>query len=158
MEDNTEIDRSEIDNTKIDNTKIAPLLNSQENELIKLHSLLASELEILKSRELEILAKASVEKETILTKINQLDKEISHYTSLDVLQKDENHSEQVARIINLLHDCKQQNEINGQIINNSQIAINRFKNMLQKSISNNTMTYDSKGKTSISNISIGIKA
>jgi len=158
MEDNTEIDRSKIDRSKIDNIKIAPLLNSQENELIKLHSLLASELEILKSRELEILAKASAEKETILTKINQLDKEISHYTSLDVLQQDENYSEQVARIINLLHDCKQQNEINGQIINNSQIAINRFKNMLQKSISNNTMTYDSKGKTSISNISIGIKA
>ncbi|PCH94746.1 MAG: hypothetical protein COB83_10595 [Gammaproteobacteria bacterium] len=147
-----------VDNTMIDHTKIAPLLNNQENELIKLHSLLVSELEILKSRELAVLEKASAEKEAILIKVNQLDKEISHYASLDALQQDEIHREQVARIINLLHDCKQQNEVNGQIINNSQIAINRFKNMLQKSISNNTMTYDSKGKTSISNISIGIKA
>jgi len=137
---------------------IAPLLNSQEDELTKLHSLLCNELEILKKRELALLEQASTEKEAILTKVNQLDKEISHYASLDLLQQDENYNEQVSRIINLLHDCKKQNEVNGQIINNSQIAINRFKNMLQKSISNNTMTYDSKGKTSISNVSIGIKA
>jgi len=142
----------------IDNAMIAPLLNSQEDELTKLHSLLCNELEILKKRELALLEQASTEKEAILTKVNQLDKEISHYASLDLLQQDENYNEQVSRIINLLHDCKKQNEVNGQIINNSQIAINRFKNMLQKSISNNTMTYDSKGKTSISNVSIGIKA
>jgi len=141
-----------------DANTITSLLNNQEAELNKLHAVLCTELEILKNRELSILEQASADKEAILNKINLLDKEISHYTSLDVLQEDENHSEQVSRIINLLHECKKQNEINGQIINNSQIAINRFKNMLQKSISNNTMTYDSKGKTSISNKSIGIKA
>ena len=141
-----------------DANTITSLLNNQEAELNKLHAVLCTELEILKNRELSILEQASADKEAILNKINLLDKEISHYTSLDVLQEDENYSEQVSRIINLLHECKKQNEINGQIINNSQIAINRFKNMLQKSISNNTMTYDSKGKTSISNKSIGIKA
>jgi len=134
------------------------LLNNQEAELTKLHSLLCNELEILKNRELSVLEQASAEKEAILNKVNLLDKEISQSTSLELLQQDENHSEQVSRIINLLRDCKQQNEVNGQIINNSQIAINRFKGMLQKSISNNTMTYDNKGKTSISNRSIGIKA
>ncbi len=142
----------------IDNKSIDSLLTNQEAELTKLQTLLCNELEILKSRELSILEQASAEKEAILIKVNQLDQEISHYTSLEALQQDENHSEQVSRIINLLHDCKQQNEVNGQIINNSQIAINRFKNMLQKSIANNTMTYDNKGKTSISNRSIGLKA
>lgn len=134
------------------------LLNHQEAELAKLHSLLCNELEILKNRELSALEQASAEKEAILNKVNQLDQEISQSTSLELLQQDNNHSEQVSRIINLLHDCKQQNEVNGQIINNSQIAINRFKGMLQKSISNNTMTYDNKGKTTISNNSIGLKA
>jgi len=134
------------------------LLNNQEAELTNLHSLLCNELEILKNRELSVLDQASAEKEAVLTKINQIDQEISKNTSLEILQQDTNHSEQVSRIINLLHDCKQQNEVNGQIINNSQIAINRFKGMLQKSISNNTMTYDNKGKTTISNNSIGIKA
>jgi flagella synthesis protein FlgN len=139
-------------------TNVALLLNNQEAELTSLHSLLCNELEILKNRELSILEKASAEKEAILIKVNQIDQEISKNTSLEALQEDINHSDQVSRIINLLHECKQQNEVNGQIINNSQIAINRFKGMLQKSISNNTMTYDNKGKTSISNNSIGIKA
>ncbi len=142
----------------INNETITPLLNNQEHELTKLHTLLCNELEILKKRELSVLEQASAEKEAILTKVNLLDKEISHYASLETLQQDTIHSEQVARIINLLHECKKQNEINGQIINNSQIAINRFKHMLQKSISNNSMTYDSKGKTTISKTSIGIKA
>jgi len=141
-----------------DTNTVTLLLNNQEAELSKLHSLLCNELEILKNRELSILEQASAEKEAILIKVNQLDQEISQYTSLELLQQDEEHSEQVSRIINLLRDCKQQNEVNGQIINNSQIAINRFKGMLQKSISSNTMTYDNKGKTSISNNSIGIKA
>jgi flagella synthesis protein FlgN len=141
-----------------DSNTIALLLNNQEAELTSLFSLLSNELEILKNRELSILEQASAEKEAILNKVNLLDQEISKNTSLETLQQDANHSEQVARIINLLHECKKQNEVNGQIINNSQIAINRFKGMLQKSISNNTMTYDNKGKTSISNNSIGIKA
>jgi flagella synthesis protein FlgN len=141
-----------------DTQNVTLLLNNQEAELTQLHSLLCNELEILKNRELSTLEQASAEKEATLNKINLLDQEISKNTSLELLQQDENHSDQVSRIINLLRDCKQQNEVNGQIINNSQIAINRFKGMLQKSISNNTMTYDNKGKTSISNNSIGIKA
>ena len=138
--------------------KISSLLTRQEMELTNLNGLLCNELEILKNRDLSVLEQASVDKEALLTKINQLDKEISHYTSLEQLKEEPTHSEQVTRIISLLHECKQQNEVNGQIINNSQIAINRFKGMLQKSISNNTMTYDNKGKTSISKNSIGIKA
>jgi len=141
-----------------DTNIVTLLLNNQEAELTNLHSLLCNELEILKNRELSILEQASAEKEAVLIKVNQIDQEISKNTSLEILQQDENHSEQVSRIINLLHDCKQQNEVNGLIINNSQIAINRFKGMLQKSISNNTMTYDNKGRTSISNTSIGVKA
>ncbi len=134
------------------------LLNSQEAELTKLCALLSNELELLKNRELASLEQAAAEKELVLTRVNQFDQAIKQQTSLKDLLEDEQHSEQVTRIVNLLDECKQQNEVNGLIINNSQIAINRFKGMLQKSISNNTMTYDNKGKTSISNRSIGIKA
>lgn len=140
------------------NNSLPLLLNNQEAELTKLHALLSNELEILKNRELSLLEQASIEKETILNNINQLDQTISQITSLESLQQNDSHKEQVSRIINLLHECHKQNEVNGQIINNSQIAINRFKGMLQKSISNNTMTYDNKGKTSISKSSIGLKA
>ncbi|NQY37066.1 MAG: flagellar protein FlgN [Alteromonadaceae bacterium] len=137
---------------------VAELLNKQEAELTKLHALLSNELEILKTRELSVLEQAASDKEQSLTKINQLDQAISQETTFALLQEDEDFAEQVSTIVNLLTECKKQNEINGQIINNSQIAINRFKGMLQKSITNNSMTYDQKGRTNISNSSIGIKA
>ena len=137
---------------------VAELLNKQEEELTKLHALLSNELEILKARELSVLEQSAAEKEQSLKKINLLDQAISKQTTFAELQEDENYAEQVGRIVSLLTDCKKQNEVNGQIINNSQIAINRFKGMLQKSISDNSMTYDQKGKTNVNTKSIGIKA
>lgn len=137
---------------------VPELLNVQERELTKLQTLLCDELDTLKNRNLEQLTLISPEKEETLTKINQLDQAISAQVSLADLKADPEFKEQVERIVLLLTDCKQKNEVNGQIVNNSQIAMNRFKNMLQKSISNNSMTYDQKGHTSISASSIGVKA
>jgi len=138
--------------------KVTQLLSLQKSELDKLHDLLANELAILKARDLAELEKQAQEKELLLKNINQLDQAISQQSDLKSLQDNNLFSEQVTEIITLLGDCKKQNEINGQIINNSQIAINRFKGMLQQSIANNSMTYDNKGKTNINLNSIGIKA
>lgn len=142
----------------MNNMSIAKLLNQQEAQLNKLHSLLDNEFEILKKRNIELLESTATEKEVCLNDINQLDQSIKQLASLDELKEDEIFSEQVIRIIKLLGECKEQNEVNGQIINNSQIAMNRFKTMLQKSISNNSMTYDEKGRTNVKTTSIGIKA
>jgi flagellar biosynthesis protein FlgN len=139
-------------------SKVDELLNLQITELAKLQTLLSHELDILKNRELAILEEKSKEKEQVLSNINQLDQAISQHSSLKELQTDPDFSEKTKQIIKLLHDCKQQNETNGQIISNSQVSINRFKGMLQQSIANNSMTYDDKGKTNININSIGIKA
>jgi flagella synthesis protein FlgN len=137
---------------------LSELLNQQEIELNKLHSLLDNEFEVLKKRDLELLENTAAEKEACLNDINHLDQSIKQLCSFDELKQDENYSEQVTRIITMLVDCKEQNEVNGQIINNSQVAMNRFKMMLQKSIANNSMTYDDKGRTNVKTTSIGIKA
>jgi len=137
---------------------LAELLTQQEIQVNKLHSLLNNELEILKKRNIELLESAAAEKESCLNDINLSDQAIKKLTSFDELKQDENYAEQVIRIVTLLGECKAQNEVNGQIINNSQIAMNRFKAMLQKSMANNSMTYDEKGRTNVKNSSIGIKA
>lgn len=137
---------------------VPELLNVQETELTKLQTLLANELDTLKDRDLDQLNTISALKEETLTKINQLDQAISAQITSAELKENDLYKEQVQRIIALLNDCKHNNEVNGQIINNSQVAMNRFKGMLQKSISNNSMTYDQKGYTSINTNSIGIKA
>lgn len=137
---------------------ITGLLNEQEKKANELLTILAHELEILKTRELSVLEEKSQEKEACLNQINDLDIAIKQYTSLEELRSNEQFAVQVDNILTTFKQCKEQNEINGQIINNSQIAINRFKNMLNKSISNNSLTYDDKGKTNIKARSIGIKA
>ncbi len=134
------------------------LLDIQLSELTKLEELLSNELTILKNRELASLEQQAHAKEKILSNINQLDQTISQHASLKDLRENPRYTDKVDQIIALFSNCKQQNEINGQIINNSQISINRFKTMLQKSITNNSMTYDEKGKTNINVRSVGIKA
>jgi len=137
---------------------ISDLLNKQEARANELLELLSHELDILKARELSVLEAKAAEKEKCLSDINEIDVAIKQYTSFEQLQADDNHAAQVDRILALFKQCKEQNEVNGQIISNSQVAINRFKGMLQKSISNNSLTYDDKGKTNIKARSIGIKA
>jgi len=133
-------------------------LTLQETQLTTLLTLLNSELEILKERDLNKLEEKSIEKEAILASINKLDESIKQKISINELNNNELFSNKINSINELLVECKKQNEINGQIINNSQIAINRFKGMLQKSVENNSMTYDAKGQTKINLNSIGIKA
>lgn len=137
---------------------IAKLLETQEEKASQLLEILAHELEILKNREIPALEAKAQEKEQCLSQIDQIDKTIKQQISLEELQANATYAEQVDRITALFAQCKEQNEINGQIINNSQIAINRFKGMLQKSISNNTLTYDQKGNTNIKAKSFGLKA
>ncbi|MBL4911285.1 MAG: flagellar protein FlgN [Alteromonadaceae bacterium] len=137
---------------------INKLLDLQLTELTNLQKLLINELNVLKNRELESLEVQTQAKEKVLANINQLDQTINQHAKLKDLHENPLFTKKTEQIIELFSDCKQQNEINGQIINNTQISINRFKTMLQKSITNNSMTYDEKGKTNINIRSIGIKA
>ena len=137
---------------------IATLLNTQETKAKQLLDILTHELEILKTRELSILEEKSKEKELCLQEINQLDSAIQQHATIEELKANDTYAAQIEQILDIFQQCKKQNEVNGQIINNSQIAINRFKGMLQKSIANNSLTYDEKGNTNIKTRSIGIKA
>ncbi len=137
---------------------IEKLLDLQEKRLTALLALLNSELAILKERDLNALTAKAAEKEAILNDINQCDLSIKQKISVDELKNNHAFADKIQTIAQLLAECKKQNEVNGQIINNSQIAINRFKGMLQKSVENNSMTYDAKGKTQINLNSIGVKA
>lgn len=145
-------------NTTVDNNKVNELLAMQTNELHKLCDLLDNELAILKQRDLAQLEQNSQSKEQLLNNINQLDQALSIQISPQELKANTLFQEQVQTINQLLQACKNKNEVNGQIINNSQVAINRFKGMLQQSIANNSMTYDNKGQTNINTNSIGVKA
>ena len=54
--------------------------------------------------------------------------------------------------------CKKQNQINGLIIHQSQLSVERMKTSLLENHNKSSMTYDSKGKTSGGLSSLGLKA
>jgi flagella synthesis protein FlgN len=65
---------------------------------------------------------------------------------------------QLAEIESLLLTCKKQNQVNGQIIQQSQLAVERMKTTLLENHSKSSMTYDEKGKKSSGLSSLDLKA
>ena len=146
------------------NSVIPPLLVAQEDALSKLNIVLLDEFKILKSRDRSLLEKNALLKEQVLVEISRVDKSINEtITEAEKAQgisaeEQDQLSQHKIKVKELLQTCKSQNEVNGQIINSSQIAINRFKNILQKTLTNQTTTYDNKGLTNLNVSSIGVKA
>tara|TARA_B110000014_G_C20117538_1_gene590738 strand:+ start:1759 stop:2193 length:435 start_codon:yes stop_codon:yes gene_type:complete len=136
------------------------LLKKQQDSLITLTKILKDEFEILKSRDRSYLAQNAEKKIIALNIISDVDQAIKTHLIDHPIEPSEQviFNEQESAVKKLLNQCKHQNKVNGQIINSSQIAINRFKNMMQKSLKNQSATYDSKGLTNLSNTSLGLKA
>ncbi|MGB0937079.1 MAG: flagellar export chaperone FlgN [Colwellia sp.] len=142
------------------NDAIITLYNNQKDALTKLSEVLSIELDVLKSRDRSLLAENAQEKVVLLSTIAKVDESIKLALSEQIFSESEQQliNEHESDIKELLNHCKHQNKVNGQIITSSQVAINRFKNMLQKSLNNQSATYDSKGLTNLSSNSLGLKA
>lgn len=111
------------------------LLKKQQDSLITLTKILKDEFEILKSRDRSYLAQNAEKKIIALNIISDVDQAIKTHLIDHPIEPSEQviFNEQESAVKKLLNQCKHQNKVNGQIINSSQIAINRFKNMMQKS-------------------------
>jgi len=142
------------------NSSISVLMQKQKDELNRLHNILLDELEILKSRDRSFLEKNAELKIQALTEISHIDKAMNEMLTSQTLSIEDKEAAVLheSEVKTLLKACKDQNQVNGHIINSSQIAINRFKNILQKTLSNQSTTYDNKGLTNLSVSSIGVKA
>ncbi|MBU1437724.1 MAG: flagellar protein FlgN, partial [Gammaproteobacteria bacterium] len=58
----------------------------------------------------------------------------------------------------LLEQCKEQNEVNRQSVEQSQLIVERFKHELLQNRGKSGLTYTAKGKPAIDSIGKGIKA
>ena len=133
-------------------------LSTQLAQLSTLESLLVAEKETLQSNNPEALTALSEEKNELLLAIQQLDQTIEQSPTFKQEKQQGMHDAQLAEIKAKLTHCKELNTINGQIIAQSKLAVERMKTSLLQSHSKSSMTYDSKGKTSGGLKSLGIKA
>jgi flagella synthesis protein FlgN len=145
---------------QIGNNEFSPniLLNQQHQQLTELVELIASEKLILQEHDPEALLLISEEKNTLLLAIEALDRKISQDKGFAQDKATGILTNALANISSLLDQCKQQNIVNGQIIQQSKLAVERMKTSLLENHNKNAITYDSKGKKSAGLSSLGLKA
>ncbi len=134
------------------------LLAKQYTQLQALEKIIADEKHILQQHQPNELIQISEQKNQLLIAIQNLDKEISLNQQFAQDKAAKRLEQELTDIESLLKHCQQQNQVNGQIISQSQLAVERMKTTLLESHNKNAITYDSKGKKSGGLSSIGLKA
>ena len=136
----------------------AELISQQLSQLIALETVIDSEKEVLQRHVPENLTAITETKNQQLLAIETLDKKLSQSILFKKERASGLYSEQLTEIETILIRCKEKNKINGQIIDHSQLAVERMKTSILQQNNKSSMTYDSKGKTHGGLSSLDIKA
>lgn len=134
------------------------LLEQQLNQLSSLLGLIEQEKEVLQEHSPEALTHVAEQKNALLLSVQEIDEKISQSPNFAQEKASGVHQEILDKIAGLLKQCKEANTVNGLIIQQSQIAVEKMKTSLLEKSSKTSMTYDNKGKTSGGLKSLGIKA
>lgn len=134
------------------------LLNKQLEQLQSLRQLLEDEKVLLTERDPEALNALTQQKQTLLLAIEGLDANISQNTQFLADKQQGLLAEPLQLIQSTLAECQALNQVNGQIIAHSQLAVERMKTTLLERHNRSSMTYDSKGKKHAGLSSLDVKA
>jgi len=142
----------------IDPSLILSLLNKQQEHLKVLLLLLKSELSAIAGRDVEKLDQGCILKVQQLDQIQQLDQQIAELPQITELKTQTWFSDAVKQLDELLNQCKEQNEVNRQSVEQSQLVVERFKHEILQNRGKSGLTYTAKGKPAIDSIGKGVKA
>jgi flagella synthesis protein FlgN len=140
--------------------KITPqqLVSQQLSQLTQLEALLDTEKNVLQQQNPDALINITSDKNTLLLAIQDIDNAIGQSFEFKQEKLAGSFDTELVEIETSLARCKQKNLINGLIIHQSQLSVERMKTSLLENHNRSSMTYDSKGKTSGGLSSLGIKA
>lgn len=139
-------------------TALSTLLNQQQEHLTVLLLLLENELTIIGKRDVAALEQNTVRKATALDAIQAVDQQISQHPELASAKQRDDFRHCVAQLDAMLTRCKEQNEINRQAVEQSQLVIERYKHELLNQRGKSGLTYNAKGKPALDSVGKGIKA
>lgn len=142
----------------IEPSLVLSLLDKQQEHLKVLLLLLKSELAAIAGRDVEKLDQGCALKVQQLELIQQLDQQISELPQLIELKSQTWFIEAVKQLDLLLDECKEQNEVNKQSLEQSQLVVERFKHEILQNRGKAGLTYTAKGKPAVESIGKGIKA
>ncbi|MBA6389480.1 flagellar export chaperone FlgN [Colwellia sp. BRX10-3] len=140
--------------------KITPqqLVSQQLSQLTQLEALLDTEKNVLQQQNPDALINITSDKNTLLLAIQDIDNAIGQSFEFKQEKLAGSFDKELVEIEASLARCKKKNLINGLIIHQSQLSVERMKTSLLENHDRSSMTYDSKGKTSGGLSSLGIKA
>ncbi len=139
--------------------KLADLLDYQLQNAQALSSLLDMEKIAITSRISADIEKLAKEKLTLISQLQQTDERISTHQDIDLLTDDEQYKDKVALIRSIVHDCKENNDVNGEALQRAQLSYNKLNNLMQQSRGKIGMTYNAGGQTrTVSTLGTNIKA
>ena len=134
------------------------LVSQQLSQLTQLEALLHTEKDILQQQSPDALINITADKNNLLLAIQEIDNAIGQSFEFKQEKLAGNFTDELIDIQSSLERCKQLNQVNGLIIHQSQLSVERMKTSLLENHNKSSMTYDSKGKTSGGLSSLGIKA
>ncbi|QOL27056.1 flagellar export chaperone FlgN [Thalassotalea sp. LPB0316] len=137
---------------------VKQLIEHQEASLLALEKLLLQEKDILTKQDPQALVAITEEKQTLLQAIEQGDKSLSLHPHFKRDLENEENAQLLVQAREILERCKTLNQVNGQVIAQSEVAVERMRSSLLEKNSKSTMTYDAKGKKSGGLSRMGIKA
>lgn len=140
------------------NQDLTTLLQQQQAQLDALLSLLNHELTALSQREVEQLDALTQQKDALLTTIQQTDQAINQLPSLASYQETDWFKQAVQQLNTLLAQCKHQTAVNQQVLEQSQLTLDRLKHEILSVKGKSGLTYTNKGKPAVEHKSSGIKA
>mgnify|MGYP000486484287 CR=1 FL=1 len=122
------------------------LVTHQLTQVTNLQQTLVDEKEILQQQSPSALVEITEQKKTLLLAIDNTDKQLKQFTAFKEFVALPKISSLIENIENLLTECKKLNDVNGLIIQQSSLAIERMTSSLLEKRSKSSMTYDNKGK------------
>jgi flagella synthesis protein FlgN len=140
--------------------KLTPqqLVSQQLSQLTQLETLLDTEKDVLQQQNPDALLHLTADKNDLLLAIQRIDNAIGQSFEFKQEKLAGKFTSLLSDIEAILVRCKKQNQINGLIIQQSQLSVERMKTSLLENHNKSSMTYNSKGKTSGGLSSLGIKA
>ena len=137
---------------------ITALLDQQRQLLDELLLLLRQELASLASRDVSALESITQQKLGMLQQLQQNDAALADSADITLHKSAPWFLQQVAKLDAQLSECKTQNDINQQTLEQSQLTLARFKTELLSSRGKAGLTYTSKGKPTVDSKGKGVKA
>ena len=124
------------------------LLDSQNQTLVQLKSLIVEEKAALSKQDADKLLALSKDKTQCLFNMKTTDEKLANHPQHNLLTTDAELAQQVAQARTILAECKDINSQNASLIELNIASLNRFAQALQASRNASSLTYNDKGKTS----------